>query len=371
MKIALLAPLGDPETAQLAGAIESIAPDSLVRLSLFSPDFESILLDADRIYWNGHDFSLLDAIFLRGFAYWDPVIPDGEIDRDWSLWRCEYLALQQRYSAVVSLLEELARRGLRLINPPTVHLRLYAFPALLSELFRKGIAIPEFLCTNNPEEAFIFAKFSEARALPDESSSETSSLQTLWRPASGRGPIQLYGRKQHAALMGADKPPILLFRLYEGPLYRSYVAAGQSLLTLQWSYPSLEPPESLGYFWEVDPPSPAWLSQLSEMLSIPWFHASYVVPEGGSPLLYDLDTDPHWEGIPRLLQDRLVTRLAAWLTNRASSPSPLVMKEEAKEGGNEKKSPPCERPTLFLRRMLRILFEFEASKYRSSPKDSR
>jgi hypothetical protein len=82
--------------------------------------------------------------------------------------------------------------------------------------------------------------------------------------------------------------------------------------------------------------------------------ASAVCPERPSSLIYDIDTDPIYHGLPEAYQQRIREGLA----------HRFLGQENALESTPPEQ--PQSRPTLFLRRMLRILFEFEYYKYRKS-----
>ncbi len=77
---------------------------------------DRLLLDETRMLWNGQDLSAFDRVLIHGFKYATPVIPDAAPQRDWSLWRDDYLAEQQSFSALFSFIVELKRRGVTVIN---------------------------------------------------------------------------------------------------------------------------------------------------------------------------------------------------------------------------------------------------------------
>ncbi|MBI3830148.1 MAG: hypothetical protein HY291_11560 [Planctomycetes bacterium] len=335
MKIGLIAPSRHREAARLQKALEARAPGCAIRLNLDFSEDDRTALDATQTHWNGVDLAQLDAVLLMGFAYCDPVIPSPSLHQDWGVWRYDYLAEQQTYSYFHSLFQDLERRGVRVLNAPDVHMSCFARPALFERLRIAGLDLPETLCTNRMESVRAF----------------TAGRQTVvWRPATGRSIWQLFRDAQREALIAFNRPPIMIADVKAGPLVRAYVLNGQALMFLAFDYPHDGPPERLESFWEIEieEARPA-LARLAELVAGRWLEVQFIFAEG-KVWIYDVDADPATEALPAVLQERLANRLAASL---------LGMPAEAPVLGE----PPRERQTMFLRRMLRILFEFEESKY--------
>ncbi len=79
------------------------------------------------------------------------------------------------------------------------------------------------------------------------------------------------------------------------------------------------------------------------------------IPHQERAWIYDIDPDPLLNTFPVRFRDLLTESLAKYLQDSVTSSirhHPLLAGQSAT------------RPNLFLRRMLRILFEFEHSKYR-------
>jgi hypothetical protein len=295
-------------------------------------------MSAGEATWNGVDLAKLDTAFLRGFQYCDPVLPSGNLDVDWSLWRFEYIGQQQKYTYLYSLFCELERRGVRMVNPPDAHLRLFMKPFALERLRQSGLNLPALVCTNSMDEARQFC---------------ASHAKVVWRPATGRAAWQLFLDRQREALISPRKPPVMLAEAIEGPLRLADLSEGQPLLLLKMSAPEMAGEETLEGFCETDcPEAAADLRLLAGTVKAPWLQAVFVLKDGKA-WVYDLDADPLFEDLPSAHSARLAARLAERLLRREPASLPVTGAPEAKE-----------RPTLFLRRMLEILFEFEQSKYK-------
>lgn len=335
VKIGLIAPAKHRAAQRLQGALEALEPGCVARLDLDLSDTDRTHLDANRVQWNGVDMARLDSAVVMGFSYCDPVIPAPHLHQDWSVWRYDYLAEQQTYSYLHSIFLDLERRGVRVVNDPNVHMACFTQPALFERLRHAGMNVPDTVCTNRLEVVNAFREGKD---------------KVVWRPASGRAIWQLFMDGQRDALIALEKPPVMLADVQPGILVRGYVFAGRPLMLVASRYPDSGPPERLEAFQEIDcPEAHAALGQLAELLKARWLEVQFIQVDGAT-YLYAVEADPAIEVLPEILQQRLAERLAAGLTGRPI-PAPVLGEE------------PHERRTMFLRRMLRILFEFEESKY--------
>ncbi|MCW8132495.1 MAG: hypothetical protein KIS92_19260 [Planctomycetota bacterium] len=335
MTIGLIAPARHRGAQRLQRALEALEPGCVARLDLDLSSESPTHLDARRASWNGVDLAALRCAVVMGFSYCDPVIPSPGLNQDWTVWRYDYLAEQQTYSYLHSLLLDLARRGVRTFNDPNVHMACFARTALFERLREAGLRVPEMLCTNRLDMVNAFRDGKET---------------VVWRPASGRAIWQLFLDAQRDALVALEKPPILLADTRPGQLTRGYLFEGKPLLLATYRYPDPGPPERLESYMEVAcPQAHAALARAAELVQGRWLEVQFV-QAGDETWIFDLEADPDLEALPAELQARLTERLAAALTGHpVAEPTP--------------DAEPLERPTMFLRRMLRILFEFEESKY--------
>ena len=294
-------------------------------------------LDADAVCWDGIDLTALDAVWIHGFTYQSPILPAAASNRDWSLWQYDHLVAQQAYSTLFSLFQDLERRGVRVINAPRVQVRNFTLFAQLEGLRHAGFQVPRMICSNHREPVEAFCRAHET---------------VLWRPTCGRGGWQRFTRKQCAALVSPEQPPILLAQGVPGPLTRSYLFEGKSLLSLQSRLPDPAPAmERLEQFWQVPCTHVPHPGRLLQEVGGHWLMLRYVHNETGT-WIYDVDTDPELSALPEPFRHYLLTVLAAEMTGQTDTTQAMA-----------NLAMPHERSTMFLRRMLRILFDMEQSKY--------
>lgn len=339
MTVGLLVHPHAAQTRLLRARLERLAPGAAAVFDLSLPPEEPVALDAGGVRWNGVALSTLSALYVHGFRHEDPVVPAADPDGDWSLWQPGPVIDQQKHSFVFSALSRLEAAGLRLYNPPSAHLRAFARSGLL-DACRGAVALPAMVCTN---DAAVAAAFGDGRPA------------VVWRAVTGRCAWQAFGPKQRRHLFGPDRPPVLLAEVVPGPMVRAFVLEGAVALLLDGSAPACDRVERLETFRGIDEPGlEHGLAALAAALAgsgLRWAMALVVAGPDG-PVLYDLDPDPVVTDLPDVPAGFLADRLAAALLGVAPPPAPPALALAA------------ERPALFLRRMLRIQFEMEATKHR-------
>ncbi|MBF0189322.1 MAG: hypothetical protein HQL50_15465 [Magnetococcales bacterium] len=346
MKIGLFAPGRFlPQAKTLATVLRSM-PEASVQLFDLDLTDAKLRIERDGVFWNDTPLDSLDVVWIRGFPYTNPVLPAAEHDRDWSVWQYDYLADQQSFSALLALFQELERRGVRVLPSPRSQWRGFMRFAILEELRAANLRVPPLLSTNDPEQAKAFMERFET---------------VVWRPATGRAAWQRFIERQREALVDPGKPPILLANAVAGPMVRSYLVGGQPVLSLETHPPIHNPPqESLEVVWNrsdlhLSESECITLTQRSDATTglpytLDWLQVNYVVSEEG-PVIYDLDPDPRIDWLPEAHHTAVIEALARHLAGHA--PVPVSSDLDT----------PAPRPVMFLRRMLRLLFEFEFSKY--------
>jgi hypothetical protein len=339
MKIGVFAPANNAQARDLATAINAVLPGAAC---CFGLDLDgaggAFSLSADRLIWDSKDCSALEAAYVHGFGYSDPVVPAARENVDWSVWQFEYLREQQRYSTVYSALCELPRRGVKMFNPPDAYLNCFMKAYLLEKIRLGGARVPETVCTNSLEEAESFAQDREI----------------FWRPATGRAAWQKCLRRQRENLFALDKPPALLAGRIGAEWRRAYFFENEILLCLAHEEPVDFPAETLEQFHaiECDANMKNDLLQAAQFAGLAWGMILFRV-EDGKAWIYDFDGDPVLDWLPGIFRDNLLHALACSLLGEKS-------RKQAPTGIEGKHA----RPGMFLRRMLRILFDFEQSKYR-------
>jgi len=143
----------------------------------------------------------------------------------------------------------------------------------------------------------------------------------------------------------------MLAEIIEGPLIRSYLIDGEPLLCLNRYPPAyILHAETLESFKAIECPEVyGELQHLATHLSLHWGQVSFVLREG-RPWIYDVDVDPILGQIPDVFRERLIDGLARACLGMGQASELLPDTPQA-------------RRTLFLRRMLFPLFEFEHMKY--------
>lgn len=315
--------------------LDARAPGAARRLSLRLDAATPFAMDADGVTWEGVRLEGCETVVLGGFGWEDPVVPGPAPDADWSVWQTDYIADRQRWSVLAAALMDLSRRGVRLVNDPVAIRRVEGRALSLDRLRRAGLAVPDTCTTNDPGAAAAFVDRGRA----------------VWRPATGRAAWQRFGPRQQAALVDPARPPVLLARIARGSFRRAYVAGGRVLAAFAMEAPELDPAERLEKFWPVSAaPLHAPMARATEALGLEWAVVSFVW-RNGMPCIYDVDPDPVLDWLPPDHREPLLDALAAVLLGERPRPRRASRRRAEREGP-------------FLRRMLRILFQFEESKRR-------
>lgn len=337
-RIGVFSPQPGRQANDLIEELEKIESVDVVRFDLSLPPDDDASLFAEGLLWNESDLAHLDAAFLHGFGYMNPVVPEAVVQLDFSVWRADHAALQQRYSFLFSLFSEMEERGVKMVNPMKAHLLNFTKIKALNDLRRSGFQLPRLICTNDMEAASAFCE---------------KQTSIVWRPTRGSAAWQLFQEKQRKHLINPQKPPILLAEALSGYFIRSWLFEGEPLLILAQKNPAIESRERLETLSKfiIEKGAVNW-ELLSQTIKAPWAMVSMIAGPGGY-WIYDVDVDPHLEWLPKKFYRDLLQRLAGRLAGR----------DTVEDLGGDG---PQERPTPFLRRILRILFEFEASKYKDA-----
>ncbi len=336
----LILSLGDDGfAAALAAAGEGLAPGAFVHQPFDPLGGTPSDLTYERLTLGGHDLESLEAVFVYGFAYQDPVLPGADDNLDWGLWQSRYVLEQQGFSHLYSLLSELTQRGVAVFNPVEALIANYAKPRLFGAAAKARLKVPNWLCSNDPDEVQAF--------------SETHDL-VLWRPATGRAAWQVFRDKQRQALIATERPPVLLAQAMEGTIVSAFCLDGRVLLTLAQQAPDTAEIERLERFLVAEKPYPDNAAARVAKATGARFSVVLATLGRGAPCLYDVDAAPLLGGLPPEIRDFLAERLALGLLGRVDeATAPYDLGADTSE-----------RESLFLRRMLRIQFDIEATKHR-------
>ncbi len=344
MKIGIFSERNNQQAAELHQHIKKLAPGSCEHFVFPAMGSPAVAIDQSGVYWDGTNVAQLDIAYIHGFSYTYPVVPIPLGNVDWSVWQVDHVLEQQKFSFLLSAFSEMERNGAKLLNPPKVYLKDYAKADLLENLRQAGFSVPRLVCTNDMETTQGFMQ-------------EIDPDKVIWRPTTGRAAWQLFRDRQREYLISPERPPILLAEIIEGPLIRSYLIDQQPLLCLKRYPPTcVINAETLERFQALECAEVyTELQRLASHLSLPWGQISFVLGEG-RPWIYDVDPDPVLGCLPELFGKVLMEGLASSLLGKAAQGSRKPLTDT-----------PQERPTLFLRRMLYPLFEFERRKYSKEP----
>ncbi len=337
--IAVLAPANQPTTRDLMNVLETLSPGNVPLADIAVPADQSVALDATGVRWAGVDLSDRARVLVTGYRYADPVVPGAHDDVDWAQWQARYLAEQQKASFLMSVLARLVGHGVDVWNGLNAHILSFMRPTALARAQRAGMALPPMLTTNNPNAADRFI---------------AAHPSVLWRPPTGRAPWQLFGPRQRKHLIAADKPPILLAAGVIGQLERVFVVGGRVVLSLSRYFAVHDELERLDR-WQVAALGPHHraVEAAAAALGIGWGAFDIVVSDGRA-VLYDIDPDPIVDDLPGSVREELISALAHGLLGRPVDPAAVI---------GRLPSHPMERPTMFLRRMMQLQFEMEATKH--------
>lgn len=335
MAIGILAPAGSATARRLCRQLD---PARTVRLELELGPEQPVTLDDHGVSWNGVRLEALEALYIHGFRYEDPVLPPTDPDVNWSLWQIGPVIRQQSWSFLYSVLSRIeCIGGPRLYNPLSCELASFDRLGQLDRLAAAGLMIPSLLCSNDDGAVTAFQRLHDA---------------VVWRPVTGRAAWQLFRDKQRRALVGPERTPVLLAAVTPGPLLRAWVLDGKVVLVTAQDSPSrdgLERLEAAIPLSDLPAERLAALGRAAAALGLRWAMVLFVDSPGG-PVIYDVDPDPLVTDQPEPVCDYLLGCLAATL---AATPRPVAPPDDV----------PAWRPALLLRRMLAIQFDIEQTKF--------
>lgn len=336
MPYAVLAPSDSTFARKVAAALTAASGADVPRFTIEPSADQTGGVDGTTVMLGGIRLDSADGIFITGFRYEDPVLPPAGGDVDWSLWQSRHVLRQQGYSFMWTMLSRIEAAGVPLFNPPSALLSAFCRARPLDLIRAAGLKVPHITVTN---DAAVAERLQSAGGL------------VVWRPVTGRAAWQLFRAKQRRALLGPDRPPVMLAPAIDGAMLRCYVVAGKVALVVG-TVPSSR--EGLERF-ELIVPTPSAsvagigdVTKAAEALGLRWGCFTIIATADG-PVIYDVDPDPVADDLPVRLRDHLAQALACGMTGQ-----PLP----AEPGGDAE-----ERPTLLLRRMLTIQFEMEQTKH--------
>lgn len=341
MKIGVLAEPSDTCARELASKLGEFSGRPCPVFDLKVQPGTEVCMDRSRIEWAGINLADFDKIVVAGFDFEDPQVPRATPSADWGVWQIDYIVDQQRRSFVTSVLRDLERRGVRLVNSWQALQLGFAKARMLGELQRGGYWVPPWLCSN---ETAVVRRFCDLHE------------RVVWRPNAGGAMWQLFTERQLDHLVDPAKPPVLLAAHPEQAFVNAFVCEGEVLLELDCSRPHIETYE---YMEEVEVreigSAAGELARAVAHVNAGWAQVTYVMKDG-RPCIYEITADPRYGWLPAPFRAYLQTHLARKLLGLPRAGSDDL---PAPQRG--------ERDSLFVRRMLVALHELEDTKYPHVP----
>ncbi len=336
MKLAVLAPAGDACAAAVSREARRLCGAEVPLLDLAVAPSSRVVFGSELVNWDGVALTALDCLFVCGFDYEEPNVPRAEPTADYSVWQIDYIVDQQRRSFVASVLRDLERRGVRVVNSWAALQAGFSRPGVFGMLARAGCDVPRWLASNDPSAVREFCRDG----------------RILWRPAAGRAKWQPFLDRQREHLVAPAKAPILLAEAPRQKLRRAFLCDGEVLLALECAEPTLRGLERMEEVVPCDPaPYAKALAHAVRAVGATWAAVTYA-ETAEAACIYDVDIDPRYSWLPEEHRAYLAARIAARLLGGAvSEPAGLPL------------PPRGERDSLFQQRMLHILHQMEATKY--------
>lgn len=333
MRVAVITQGSSRQAELIAGALERAQKGSAQIVDINSP--LAFALSEKEVMAGGCSLADFNACYITGSFYENPVIPRSADGADYSLWQFRHVVDQQRWSANFSLLARMERKGFRLFNGVRGHYLAFNKYSHLTGLAARGINTPKLLLTNDGEAAKDFM---------------AKNGEVLWRPSTGKAAWQVFRERQRAHLTGSAKAPFILADIEEGPLRHIFVAGNQVIACFEFRPPDDNGLERAEIFRQCEP-EPWVAAEAIAALRVSGLGWGMVlcVAAPGRGVVYDVDPDPYLPDMPRSYREGIANRLAAVMLGQKELPA---IDDESEE-----------RDSLFLRRMLRIGFEMQRSKY--------
>jgi len=198
----------DPEVLRLQAEVDGRGGRYCVLDSTVFPQSAVFSLDPKHIVWNHARLPMPGVVYLRALAS-HPLMPalDEELRA-----RPRGLVAQceEKRAALESLLLTIEKRGVAVVNPLETNAQHSRKPFQLSLLEAKGLPVPRWVATNDPERVRQFVR--EVRA-------------AVYKPLAGGASVRKVERKDltTARLETLKSAPVLFQEYVKGAALRVYV----------------------------------------------------------------------------------------------------------------------------------------------------
>lgn len=161
-KVGIVGSPGEEHTIHMKAVLQELGAEPIVIDALNFPERVSFSLRDDTPIYEGQNLDGVEAFYNRTIYYSEPPYDLDEQLKSGRVkledWYSAYAAERERQSLLGSWMRAIAFRAKRVANPvECLHLH-YLRPHELTLLRRAGVAVPNTLVTNNPEELLLFKK---------------------------------------------------------------------------------------------------------------------------------------------------------------------------------------------------------------------
>ena len=219
-----IALFGNRGSDQVAAVREALLAEGakplLFDIQLGGPGKATLTMGNGRIFWEGCDFTHIQAIHIRCTAPNTlPALPPVLNDVSHAEWRLQYLREQHFYSATSSFFAYLLSKGKLVVNSLTQGYIDHDSKAQFYEKLRAhGFPVPQTLTTNDPKQAEQFIQQHPA---------------TVAKPAVGVGSTRLVRAEDRLRLQELRAAPVMLQERAVGQTLRVHIVADTVVLALR------------------------------------------------------------------------------------------------------------------------------------------
>ena len=220
-KIALFADAGSLQLAALNDVFkEKQVGTHVFDIQLGSTSKPNILIDKERLVWDGVDFKDIRVAHIRCMAVNTPsTIPPVMNESNYSELRSIFLREQEYQASTRSFFNQMSLRNKLVINTLT---RAYVDHDTKAQLYHKlndgGFCVPDTIMTNNAEHAKAFFK---------------KVGQAVAKPSIGIGSTRRVNEYDIERLDELTRSPVLFQELIEGDTIRVHIVGNKVVLALR------------------------------------------------------------------------------------------------------------------------------------------
>ncbi len=219
--IALFADAGSLQLAALNDVFKEKQVETLTfDIQLGSTNKPNIVIDKDRLVWNGVDFSDIRVAHIRCMSVNTPsTVPPVMNESNYNELRSSFLREQEYQASTRSFFNQMSLRNKLVINTLT---RAYVDHDTKAQLYHKlhdsGFCVPDTIMTNSAKHAKAFFK---------------KVGQAVAKPSIGIGSTRHVNEHDIERLDELERSPVLFQELIEGDTIRVHIVGDKVVLALR------------------------------------------------------------------------------------------------------------------------------------------